>query len=148
MRDPITTLPTDKDMLQKKRIALFVDSTMKSSCNANNTLMDVRVMNMQCSSLHEMIEVTCKIFAPAAAETIPFPSILIHNNVFDHIGLLCTLKNFEPDHTRFTEGFVKDEVTAYVETIANIARTVRNKKMTSESISVSPPGYMYMPRTM
>ena len=36
MRDPITLLPMGKDMLQKTRIALFVDSTL-SSYNANNT---------------------------------------------------------------------------------------------------------------
>ena len=46
-RDPITLLPMGKD-LQKTRIALFEDSTIKSSYNANNTLMDVRLMNMPC----------------------------------------------------------------------------------------------------
>ena len=72
-RDPITLLPMGKDLLQKTRIALFVDSTIKSSYNANNTLMDVVLMNMPCTSLSEMAEVTDKIFTPAAAETIPLP---------------------------------------------------------------------------
>ena len=72
-RDPITLLPMGKDLLQRTRIALFVDSTIKSSYNAYNTLMDVRLMNMPCTSLDEMAEVTDKIFTPAAAETIPLP---------------------------------------------------------------------------
>ena len=72
-RDPITLLPMGKDLLQKTRIALFVDSTIKSSYNANNTLMDVRLMNMPCISVSEMAEVTDKIYMPAAAEKIPLP---------------------------------------------------------------------------
>ena len=61
--------------MQKPRIALFVDSTIKPSYKANNTLMDVRLMNMPCTSLSEMAEVTDKIFMPAAAETIPLPQV-------------------------------------------------------------------------
>ena len=49
-RDPITLLPMGKDLLQKTRIALFVDSTIKSSYNSNITLMDVRLMNMPCTT--------------------------------------------------------------------------------------------------
>ena len=67
-RDPITLLPMGKNSLQKTRIALFVDSTIKSFYKANNTLMDVRLMNMRCTSLSEMAEVTNKIFTPAVAE--------------------------------------------------------------------------------
>ena len=105
-------------------------------------------MNMSCSSLQEMIEVTCKTFTPAAEETIPFPPSLICSNVFDHLALRGTLRFYEPDHERFTEGFVTDEVTAYVETLANIARTVKKKKATSGAIFVSPPIYMYLPRAI
>ena len=76
MRDPINLLPQGKDMLQETRIALFVDSPRKSSYNTNNTPTDVLVMNMPCSSLGEMIEVTCQIFTPAAAEFTPFPTYL------------------------------------------------------------------------
>ena len=75
-RNPITLLPMGKDLLQKTRIALFVDSTIKSSYNSNNTLMDVRLMNMPCTTLNEMAEVTDKIFTPAGTETIPLPPIL------------------------------------------------------------------------
>ena len=114
MRDPNTLLPLGEDMLQKTRIALFVYSTMKSSYNSNNTLMDVHVMNKPRSLLHEMLEITFKIFAQAAAETIPFPPILIYRNVLDHLALRSTLKHFEPDHAQFTDGFITDEVTAYV----------------------------------
>ena len=91
-RDSITLLPMGKDLLQKTRIALFVDSTIKSSYNANNTLMDVRLMNMLCTSLSEMAEVTDKIFTPAAAETIPLPPILVYSNVIDHLVLRGTLR--------------------------------------------------------
>ena len=86
-RDPITLLPMGKDLLQKTRTALFIDSTMKSSNNTNNTLIDVRVMNMPCTSLSEMAEVTDKIFAPAVAETMPLPPILVYSNVLDHLAL-------------------------------------------------------------
>ena len=137
-----------KDLLQKTRIAFFVDSTMKSSFNTNNTLMDVRVMNVPCTSLSEMAEVTDKIFAPVAAETIPLPSILVYSNVLDYLALRGTLKFFEPGHPRFTEGFVTDEVTAYVETMSNITRTMKNKKSTTGTVfmSPSPPGYMFLSR--
>ena len=57
-RNPITILPMGKDLLQKTRIAFFVDSTIKSSFNSHNTLMDVRMLNMPCTTLNEMAEVT------------------------------------------------------------------------------------------
>ena len=127
-----------KDLLQKTRIAFFADSTVKSSYNTNNTLIDVRAMNMPCTSLSKMAEVIDKIFAPVAAETIPLPSILVYFNVLDHLALRGTLKFFEPGHPRFTEGFVMDEVTAYVETMSNITRTMENKKSTTGTVFTSP----------
>ena len=116
-RDPITLLPMGKDLLQKTRIALFVDSTIKSSYNSKNTLMDVRLMNMPCTTLNEMAEVTDKLFTPAAAETIPLPPILVYSNVIDHLALRGSLRYFDMQSTRFTEGFITDEVVANVETI-------------------------------
>ena len=145
-RDPITLLPIRNYLLQKTKIAFFVDSTMKSSYNTNNTLMDVRVMNMPCTSLSEMAEVTDKIFAPTAAETIPLPPIVVYSNVLDHLALRGTLKFFEPGHPRFTEGFVTDEVTAYVEAMSHITRTMKSKKSTTGTVFMSPPGYMSLPR--
>ena len=94
--------------------------------------MDLKVMNMPCTSLCEMAEVTDKIFTSAAAETTPFPRMVIN-----HIALRRTLKYFEPEHVRFTQRFVTDEVTAYVETVANIARTLKNKKSATGTIFVS-----------
>ena len=89
MRDSATLLFMGKEMLQKTTIALFVDSTMKATSNMNNTLMDVRVMNLPCSSLEDMAEVTGKVFGPAPnpTETIPFPPVLIYSNVIDHLAL-------------------------------------------------------------
>ena len=135
-----------EDLLQKTRIALFIDSTMKSSYNANNTLMDVRVMNMPCTTLSEMAEVTDKIFTPAAAQTIPLPPIIVYSNVIDHLALRGTLRFFESNDERFTEGFVTDEVTNYVETMANIARTMPNKKIFHRNSVHVAPGYVYLPR--
>ena len=147
-RDPITLLQMGKDLLQKTRIALFVDSTIKSSYNANNTLMDVRLMNMPCTSLGEMAEVTGKIFTPAAAETIPLPPILVYSNVIDHLALRGLLRYFDLQHARFTEGFVTDEVVAYVETMFNITTTMRNKKPITGTVFVSPPGYINLLRAL
>ena len=147
-RNPITLLPMGKDLLQKIRIALFVDSTIKSSYNANNTLMDVRLMNMPCTTLNEMAEVTDKMFTPAAAETIPLPPILIYSNVIDHLALRGSLRHFDALSTRFTEGFVTDEVTAYIETMSRIATMMRNKKPNTGTVFVSPPGYIYLPRAL
>ena len=124
-RDPITLLPMGKDLLQKTRIALFVDSTIKSSYNSNNTLMDVRLMNMPCTTLSEK---TDKIFTPAAAETIPLPPILVYSNVIDHLALRGSLRYFDMQSTRFTEGFITDEVVAYIETMSHIATMIKNKK--------------------
>ena len=98
-RDPITLLPMGKDLLQKTRIAFFVDSTIKSSYNANNTLMDVRMMNMPCTLLSEMAEVTDKIFTPAAAETIPLSPIIIYSNLIDHLALRGILRYFGVQNT-------------------------------------------------
>ena len=39
-----------------------------------------------------------------------------------------------------------DEVTNYVETMVNIARFKRNKKATTGTVFMSPPGYVYLPR--
>ena len=101
-------------------------------------------MNMPCSSLNELVEVTCKVFTPLAAETIQFSPMLEFCNVFDHLALRGTLRYFEPDHARFTEGLNTDEVTAYVETMMNIARTVRSKKTTTRAVFVSPPDMIYV----
>ena len=86
-RDPITLLPMGKDLLQKTRIALFKNSSRKSSYSTNINLLDVRVMNMLCTLLSEMAEVTDKMFAPASAETIPLPLVLVYSNVLDHLAL-------------------------------------------------------------
>ena len=110
--------------------------------------MDVRVLNTPCTSLSEMAEVTDKIFTPAATETILFATMLVFSNIIAHLALRETLKYFEPRHIRFTEAFVTDEVTAYVETMAIIARTRKNKKSATATIFVSLPGYMYLPRPL
>ena len=87
-RDLSTLLPMGKEVLQKTRIALFIDSTMKA------TLMDVQVTNLPYSSSEKMAEVTCKVFGPAAnhSQTIPFPPLLIYSNVIDQLALRGTLK--------------------------------------------------------
>ena len=139
-RNPITLLPMGKDLLQKTRIALFVDSTIKSSYNSNNTLMDVRLMNMPCTTLNEMAEVTDKIFTPAGTETIPLPPVLVYSNVIDHLALRGSLRHFDTQSNRFTEGFVTDEVTAYIETVSYIVTTMKNKKPNTATVFVSPPG--------
>ena len=139
-RNPITLLPMAKDLLQKTRIALFVDSTIKSSYNSNNTLMDVRLMNMPCTTLNEMAEVTDKIFTPTGTETIPLPPIMVYSNVIDHLALRGSLRHFDTQSNRFTEGFVTDEVTAYIETMSYIVTTMKNKKPNTATVFVSPPG--------
>ena len=101
-RNPITLLPMGKDLLHKTRIALFVDSTIKSSYNSSNTLMDVRLMNMPCTTLNEMAEVTDKIFTPAGTKTIPLPPILVYSNVIDHLALRGSLRHFDTQSNRFT----------------------------------------------
>ena len=101
---------------------------------------------MTCTSLSEMTEVTDKIFTPAAAETIPLPPILVYSNVIDQLALRGTLKYFESGHVRFIEGFVTDEITAYLETMSNIIGTMRNKTSTTGTVLMSPPGIIYPPR--
>ena len=63
--DPVTLLPMVKEVLQKARIVLFVDSTIKSSSNMNYNLLDVRVRIMPYSTLEKMTEGMCKVFGPA-----------------------------------------------------------------------------------
>ena len=150
MRDVTTLLPMGKEMLQKTRIALFMDSTMKATANMNNTLMDVRVMNLPCTSLEEMAEVTCKVFGPAAnhAETIPFPPLLIYGNVIDHLALRGTLRYFAESNRNLTEEVMTAEVTAYIETMRNVIRRAQQKKPAVGVVFVSPPGYVYLPRPL
>ena len=85
-------------------------------------------MNMPCTTLNEMAEVTDKIFTPAGTETIPLPPILVYSNVIDHLALRGSLRLFDTQSNRFTEGFVTDEVTAYIETMSYIVTTMKNKK--------------------
>ena len=105
-------------------------------------------MNMPCTTLNEMAEVTDKMFTPAAAETIPLPPILIYSNVIDNLALRGSLRHSDALSTRFTEGFVTDEVTAYIETMSRIATMTRNKKPNTGTVFVSPPGYIYLPRAL
>ena len=87
-------------------------------------------------------------FRPAAAETIPFPPFLVYCNVIDHLALQRTLRYFEPEHSRLTEGFMTDEATAYIEAMKNEVRSVKNKKAPVGVIFVSPPGQIYLPRPL
>ena len=146
-RDLSALLPMGKEVLRKTRIALFIDSTMRATANMNNTLMDVRVMNLPCSSLEEMAEVTCKVFGLTAnhSETIPFPPILIYSNVIDRLALRGTLKHFEGGNRRLTEAVMTGEVMAYIETMKNVIGKIQRKKPTVSVIFVSPPGYIYLP---
>ena len=149
-RDLTTLLPMGKEMLQKTRIALFIDSTMKATANMNNTLMDVQVMNLPCSLLEEMAEVTCKVFGPAAihSEAIPFPPLLIYSNVIDHLPLRGTLKYFEGGNRRLTEEVMTGEVAAYVEVMRKVIGRAQKKKPTVGVIFVSPPGYTFLPKPL
>ena len=72
----------------------------------------------------------------------------MYSNVIDHLALRGTLEVFEPDHERLTEEFMTDEVTNYVEPMFNIARFMRNKKATTGTVFMSPPGYVYLPRPL
>ena len=110
--------------------------------------MDVRVLNMPCASLEDMSEVICKISGPAAAETIPFPSFLMYCNVIDLLSMRGTLKYFEPEHPRLSESFMPGEVTAVIEAMKNVVRSVKYKKTTAAVSSVSPPGQIYLPRPL
>ena len=150
MRDITTLLPMGKEMLQKTRIALFMDSTMKATANMNNTLMDVRVMNLPCTSLEEMAEVTCKVFGHTVnhTETIPFPPILIYSNMIDHLALRGTLKYFEGGNRRLTEEVMTGEVIAYVEAMRNVIRRVQRMKPVVGVVFMSPPGYVYLPKPL
>ena len=150
MRDITTLLPMGKDMLQKTRIALFMDSTMKATANMNNTMMDVREMNLPCTSLEEMAEVTCKVFGPTVnhTETIPFPPILIYSNMIDHLALRGTLKYFEGGNRRLTEKVMTGEVIAYVEAMRNVIRRVQRMKPVVGVVFMLPPGYVYLPKPL
>ena len=105
-------------------------------------------MNMPCTTLSEMAEVTDKIFTPAAAETIPLSPILVYSNVIDHLALRRSLRYFDMQSTRFTEGFITDEVVAHVETMSHIAKMMKNKKPNTGTVFVSTPGYMHLPRAL
>ena len=97
MMDPATPFPMGKEVLQKTRIGLFEDSTLKARSHLNNTLWNVVVMNMPCSLPKNLIEVTNKVFGPAATETIsPVPPLLIFCNVISHFALRGTQRYLEP----------------------------------------------------
>ena len=46
--------------IQKTRVVLIVDSTLKATSNMTNKTMDVNIVNLPCSSLENMTDVTCK----------------------------------------------------------------------------------------
>ena len=149
-RDLTTLLPMGKEDLQKTRIALFIDSTMKATSIMNNTLMDDRVMNLSCSLLKDIVEVTCKVFSPAAnpTETIPFPPLLMYSKVIDHLSLRGFLKDLEGGNRQLTEEVMTSEVVSYIEAMRIVIRCVQRKKPTARKIFESHPGYVYLPKPL
>ena len=149
-RDLTTFLPIGKDVLQKTRIAFFIDSTMKATPNMHYTLMDVRVMNLPCTSLGEMAEVTCNVCGPTSnyTETIPFPSLLIFSNVIDHLAVRGTLKHFEGEKRRLKEETMTAEVMAYVHFMRKVIRQVQGRRLTVEVFFVSALGDVHFPRQL
>ena len=127
-----TLLLKGKKVLQKTRIALFIDSTMKATSNLNKTLMDVRVRNLPCSSFSDMPEVTCKVFGPTAnpTETIPSPALLIYSNVIDQLVLRRTLRYLEGGNRRLTEEVMTSEILSYIEAMRSVILRVQRKKPT------------------
>ena len=111
-------------------------------------MMDVKIMNMPCSTLEDMIEVTCKVFGPALTETIPFPPLLVFSNVIDHLAVRGKLNRFEPERQQFTEEFVTNEVTAYLDSMRKVVRLAQRKRTDASVIFVSPPGYIHLPRQL
>ena len=105
-------------------------------------------MNMPCSTLEDMIEVTCKIFGPALTETIAFPPIPVFSNIIDHLAVRGTLNRFEPERRQSTEEFVTNEVTAYLDSMRKVVRLAQRKRTDASVIFVSPPGYIYMPKQL
>ena len=105
-------------------------------------------MNLPCSSLEDMAEVTCKVIGSSAnpAETIPFPPLLIYSNVIDHLALRGTLKYLEGGKTNDRE-VMTGEVVSYIEAMRSVIRPVERKKPTAGIIFVSP-GYVYLPKPL
>ena len=68
--------------------------------------------------------------------------------MIDHLALRGSLRHFDTQSNRFTEGFVTDEVTAYIETMSYIVTTMKNKKPNTATVFVSPPGYIHLPRAL
>ena len=75
-----------------------------------------------------MIEVTIKVFGPAATETYSFFPLLIFCNVLFHITLRGTLRYFDPKHEKMTEGYMTHEVTAYVKAPRNNEKAKQSPK--------------------
>ena len=119
-------------MLQRTRIILFVGFTMKASYNTNNTQTDVRVMNMPFSSLSEMIQVTCKIFTRAAAETILLSTATCSTTslCWDSQEDLSQTKSLLPSKQWRTQ-----------------LGQLEARKQQLE-LSLPPPGYMYLRRPL
>ena len=139
-RDLTTLLPMVKDVLQKTRVAFFIDSTMKATSNMHYTLMDARVMKLPCATLEEMAEVTCKVFGPTSnhTETIPFPPLLIVTNVIDHLAIRGTLKHFGGGKGRLTEETMTAEVVAILHSMRKVIRHVLGRRSIVEVLFVSP----------
>ena len=68
--------------------------------------------------------------------------------MIDNLALREMLRHFDLQHARFTEGFVTDEVVAYVEAMFNITTRMRNRKPNTGIVFVSPPGYIHLPRAL
>ena len=128
-RNLTTLLRMVKHVLQKKRIAFFIDSTMRATSNMHYTLMDVRIINFPITSPREMVEVTCKVFGPTSnhSETIPFPPLLISSNVIDHLATRGTLKHFEGGKRRLKEDRMTAEIVAYVDSMRKVIRQVQSR---------------------
>ena len=49
----------------------------------------------------------------------------------DHLTLRATLRIFESEHSSLNEGIMTDKVTAYVDAMKNVVRSIKNKKATT-----------------
>ena len=126
-------------MPRKTRVALVVDSRVKATKNTYKTMVDVRTLNMSCSTLQDMIEIAGKVFGAQGTptETTPLPPLFIFSNVIDHPALLDTSKHFKEERAPKTQELLTDFVHEMRKVIRIMCLTDTHNLLEADQVAAS-----------
>ena len=142
--------PLLKAALQRARYCMAVDSTCRSDLPIDNLMPDVLVLTMPLSRFAEIVEMVGAMYDPnlRGSQKEPPPQRVIFANLLDHMaceGLLRELDAIMSDVRRPRD--IAALVNVVVGAMEHAAGILRGR-LGALALFVSPPGYMYWPRSL